>query len=267
MEWILFWKIKQRESRNCSRHIHSYLSIIIGIISAIFIRIFVSTSLSPDICRWVYSTIIQAFAAMVALVGMFTVYKLQLLANKHKDDITELTSAVKDHEEKKMLYDNVLVERTKKSLDFINDEKAIENERKAMVDDEKFIEDRMQKIHKGYKEKTNGRGSRTIELGPADAKELIKLSGWRWAVEDEKRILDRVQRKKDDATYTKRTLKIPLVASGCLIGISFFLLSLSTESIIHSAQSLFLWCFAGITGAAVCLTYMLIRVILILIEI
>ena len=204
---------------------------------------------------------------MVALAGMFTIYKLQFLVSKHKNNVKELISAVRYREKKRMLYDNVWAERTKESLDFINHEEAIESEKKGIILNEKFIKSQLQKIYEKGKEETNGYGNKTIKIRPEDGKELRKLVDWRSAVEEEKRILDTIEREKNATMCIKKTLKMPLIVSGFLIGLSFFLLSFSERSIIYSAHSLFLWFFAGIVGAAVCLTYMLIRVILILIEI
>lgn len=261
--------MKQRKLE-CQGYGHLYSTpIIIGILSAILIYIVIFPTLSFDIFRWVYSTIIQAFAAMIAIVGMFTIYKLQFLANKRENDVKELISLVKHCDKQRMMYENVCLERIQKSLDFINNEEAIENAERGITNDERFIKLQKQKIYKNKMDKggTHGYGNKKIILSSEDGRKLLRLIDWEWAVGAKKRVLDRVKREKDTITYTKKTFKTPLMISGFLIGISFFLLSFSQESIVHSAYLLFLWLFAGIIGIAIYLTIILIKFILILIEI
>lgn len=242
------------------------LPIIAGIISIVLIHIIVSTRLSSEMCRWVYSTIIQAFAAMVTLVAMFTIYKLQVLTNRYENDIRELISAVKECTDKEGVYFGGWLKRTKESLDFLNNEQ-MNKEKKLVESREQVIDNERKEIYRRGKKEETKKGVFTYHLTPEDQNKIYKLSKWDWAVRNEKRILNKLDREKAAMIHTKAILKIPLIIAGALIGASFLFLSFSEASIILSAQQLFLWCFAIAVGTAICLTIMFVEVIIEIIRI
>jgi len=242
------------------------LSIIAAIISIVLIYIIVSAHLSCEMCRWTYSTIIQAFAAMVTLVAMFTIYKLQVLTNRYENDIRELISAVKECTDKEGVYSDGWLERTKESLDFLNNEQ-IDKEKELIESRGQVINNEMKEIFERGKKEEIKKGVFTYHLTPEDHNKICKLSEWGWAVRNEKRILNKLDREKAAMIHIKAVLKIPLIIAGTLIGVSFLFLSFSEESIIHSAQQLFLWCFAVAVGTAICLTIIIVEVIIKIIRI
>lgn len=237
------------------------LPTIAGIISIVLIHIIVSTHLSCEMCRWTYSTIIQAFAAMVTLVAMFTIYKLQVLTNRYENDIRELISAVKECTDKEEVYFGACLKRTEESLDFLNDER-MNKEKKLIESNEQSINNKMKEIRERGEKRKDKKGNIAYSLTREDGNEMYKLSEWGWAVRNEKRILNKLDREKAAMIHTKAILKIPLIIAGALIGASFLFLSFSEESIIHSAQQFFLWCFAIAVGTAICLTIMFVEVII-----
>ena len=215
--------------------------IVVGVVSAILCRIFIPADLSVEVYQWVYSTIVQAFAAMVAVVGMFAIYKLQLLRHNVETEAERLGDSVRGFN---MAYGGgktgpVPEKGLTVSDDFIGNEKAFqilgqEIDRSAATAfvDRKKIEERGNKA--SGKDKLAH-----VDLGRI--LEALSLLGGR-----HKRI---ETAKKSVATIT-RTIKTPLVISGVLIGISLFLLSLSDINIIDKASCVFLWLLAGVIGTA-----------------
>ncbi len=106
------------------------IPIVMGVTSAILWRVFAPADLSAEVYHWVYSTIVQAFAAMVAVVGMFAIYKLQLLRSSLETEAEGLKAAVVAINRTSYAGDYTRVvpeEGLTVSDNFIGDEKAFQN--------------------------------------------------------------------------------------------------------------------------------------------
>ena len=62
----------------------------------------ISNSISKDVLFWAFSTIVQSFVAFVALLGMVTIYRIQMV----REDMKIIAEAMRDH---LMQYRNVHV--------------------------------------------------------------------------------------------------------------------------------------------------------------
>lgn len=244
------------------------IPIVVGVASAILWRTFAPAGLSAGVYQWVYSTVVQAFAAMVAVVGMFAIYKLQFLRHSLDFEAEKLGRAVANYNEhKKHFTETPLAVPVEISNDFVADWQTFQKLEQQILQDNEYIVNRLEEI-----------GKRVVEEPSKDGKTVLKTLR-----EEDKREHDNLQSIKTDllwvyAPYTKikiektivmsttKAVKVPLVISGCLIVTSLLLLSLSDKNIIDAASSLFLWFLAGVIGTAICLTYMLIREILVLVE-
>ncbi len=238
------------------------IPIVMGVGTAILWRSFVPGSLSVGVYQWVYSSIIQAYAAMVAVVGMFAIYKLQLLRRNLETEAERLTNAV---ETLNLHYGGgqstvVPEEGLTVSDDFVGEEKAFQNLGEQIYQSAKMIFDLGKRTQERAKTVPNEDKQKNEE----------KVDGYLGRIQTALDIVNgrykRIEKAKKNVTRITKTIKVPLVVSGVLIGASLFLLSLSDKDIITTASSVFLWLLAVIIGTAVYLTYMLIREIIILVE-
>ncbi len=237
----------------------TFIPIVVGVASTILWRTFVPEILTVEVYQWVYSTIVQAFAAMVAVVGMFAIYKLQLLRSSLEMETQGLKAAVVEINGSQYLEDYTGVvpkEGLTVSDNFIGDEKAFQNLGEEIRQGTKTIFDLRKTIEKkakaGLHNEDKLKDMYLVQFG-----EVLNLMNDRYK---------RIENTKERVTRTRKTIKIPLVISGFLIGTSLFLLSLSDKNITDTASSVFLWLLAIVIGTAICLTYMLIREILVLVE-
>ena len=246
----------------------AYLPIIFGSVSALIVGFLVPTDLSVEVYRWVYSTIIQAYAAMVALVCMFTIYRLQLLRRTLETDVQELMLAVAKLNNEKARFNGLLAAPVKTSSGFIDDKKVQQQIMKVIKRDRKWIENIQKEIHKRGKHEPSkdGRSKWWKPASKDDAEQLAKLDSIKIALQKVEHQVRKKETREGSMMEIRKTIRVPLVTSGFLIGISLLLLSFSEESIINAAPFIFSWLFAGIIGTAISVTYMLIREILTLIE-
>lgn len=239
------------------------IPIVIGFASAILWRVFIPESPSAEVYQWVYSTIVQAYAAMVAVVGMFAIYRLQFLRHNLETEAEKLESAVanynghKDHHTGTPLATQVTV-----SDDFVGDEKGFEKLGQELGQDMKYIMDRQKNMGTRGKTVLNELTKQKLE----DYQEYCKLVSIKKDLNLVNVPYKRMERAKESVMRITKTIKLPLVISGFLIGTSLVLLSLSDTDFINTALSLFLWFLAGVIGTAICLTYMLVRETLVLVE-
>jgi len=76
------------------------INLIIGIISivalvVVIVAIFSPYLSNPDMYFWVYSTIIQAFAAMIALAAIFLIYRMEMLKREREHILEKLKRNLK----------------------------------------------------------------------------------------------------------------------------------------------------------------------------
>ncbi|MBU2559842.1 hypothetical protein KKA03_03015, partial [archaeon] len=112
---------------------------------------------------WVFSTIIQAFAALVALIGMFVVFRLQIIKSEIESSYRDLSAFFRKNLSKDQLESHI-------DYDIIKFEKEIEKRQeeieegptqgrriqlKAQIEDfEEEIEDRRRRINLIYSHKS-----------------------------------------------------------------------------------------------------------------
>ena len=245
------------------------IPIAMGVAGAILWRTFIPENLTVEVYQWVYSTIVQAFAAMVAVVGMFAIYKLQLLrhnleteAERLRDAVAELNMTYLDGYTKVIPEGGLTV-----SDDFVGDKRAFRNLGEEIRRGTKHILDRQKKIKEKAKTvPTKDKQEEWEKQQNVDKLEHIHLARIRKRMNPMNRPYERIETGKKSVMEMTKAVKMPLAISGVLIGTSLFLLSLSDKDIITKAPSVFLWLLAVVIGTTVCLTYMLIREIIILVE-
>lgn len=187
------------------------IGILIFIVSLIIPK-FIPYSGLKDAYFWIYSTIAQTFAAMIALVAIFVVLAMQIWRTSRFDLIKEFRELIKRGRAYAYIKEQKLSSEEERSS-LLKERMSIF---KAVAEDLSDItiidtvRDWVEKIQERHKQEKK-RGTKTY--GPAEERLLHHY-----------RIL-----KKEENAYNKimSLLKTSLLWSGCVIGFSFVMLLLS----------------------------------------
>ena len=160
-------------------------------------------SITADTYYWVYSTLAQLFGALLALFGMFVVYRLQVNNLDLETALNQLRYTLTPNGPARA---SMLT-----SYSFMEYEKVVKKTLKTIIE---------------LKESLNSKKEMIIKTHPNYIQEHLRIDINRIEEElnERKLALKKVERIKEKGQYIKESIKIPLILSAMVIIISIILL-------------------------------------------
>jgi len=162
---------------------------------------------NPDMYFWVYSTIIQAFAAMIALVAIFLIYRLEMLKWEEQSILERLINNLISTE---LSFKADAGQKTTPQMEEWNQRRLERLPKHKIIQEARLILcELQQKINKG--------GFRGGDLAtPEDMKDRINTD------------LQNIERRKKYKVFLVSSIRPALMLVGILISLSLFLLPFSS---------------------------------------
>lgn len=211
-------------------------------LSVVIIAIFSPCFSNPNMYFWVYSTIIQAFAAMIALVAIFLIYRLEMLKREEqfilerlKNNLVSATLSLEINQTGQRITPQ-WEEKERRKLERLPRYKVLQQAKLMLCELQKKI---------------SGGGLRGGDLAtPEDMKDRINTD------------LQEIKRRNEYRDALVSSTKSPLILVGILISLSLILLPFSPGATNSYARVPLSFLLTVVLGLSIITLFKIIRAIM-----